>query len=974
MMKRKNATRSALFTSIISLLLCVSMLVGTTFAWFTDEVKSGTNVIAAGNLDIELYHSNKAVVEANDTNKVKTDTILFDDVDPDLWEPGALAYENFMVVNEGNLALRYDMNLSVLNETVVKDGTEQYKLSDVIMVGVKAGGFTSTTRQGVIDEVTNWTKLSAFSLDKNGVMLEADASESFGLVLYWQPNSAEIDNRYNMNNGKTTTDGGSELKLDIGINLFATQEMEESDSFGKDYDEAAANVAADGSASVTVNTAPSAADNTTTVDAPAGTFKHGDEVTVEVETENTLFNINSQGAVVASLDVTLTVNGEEQSAELEDGKYFTVTTYISTGLADVAVKYVGDDAKDQPINVNYDPETGKLTFQTNHFSEYEVSAKAFGYNGDTAYSTAKEVADAIVAGTDVSVADTDKPAVVGAAGSTADKNDIVDALAVATVSNIGGSKYLTFAEAMNAVAANGTLTLLADVAVDADETFTITNGLTIDLNKHTLSGVSDQTGKNRMIINVAKGGNLTVKNGTVTVEHIGTNMGWNNSTSAIEAVSGGKLTLDHVHVINLGGSDMAYAVNIANNGGATLKTIASTLESKNYVALRIFNNADGAINVDLTEGTVLTGNSGPFWVHFWTEADLGEKMAARQAYLNVNFNDTQISRYSGSKSLVRFGFTDSVYYSDTAMTEVVAGTEKALYWAITSGKNVLLNNDITITNNLLNIISDTVINGNGNTLTYTGSDSRVIDVTKETNGADLTIKNLNIEINNNYCQRGINYNTNGKLVLDNVKLTGATKATYGINLPSGSADATVKMKNCDITALIALNIWGENIVANVTDCHLSNYDNNAVEGENYATVKLNNDGTYSAEGTVITITGGSITAKDETGEAFIAINNNTATGAIVVSDTTVVNGITATNVAVVRYKDGNGNFYNEFYGSTTLQSAVTLAAKTANAEVFLLTDITVDTLDVPANITVHKNGHNLTIGATTGSGTPNIVD
>ena len=55
-MKRKNATRSALLTSIISLLLCVSMLVGTTFAWFTDEVKSGTNLIAAGNLDVEVYN------------------------------------------------------------------------------------------------------------------------------------------------------------------------------------------------------------------------------------------------------------------------------------------------------------------------------------------------------------------------------------------------------------------------------------------------------------------------------------------------------------------------------------------------------------------------------------------------------------------------------------------------------------------------------------------------------------------------------------------------------------------------------------------------------------------------------------------------------------------------------------------------------------------------------------------------------
>ena len=81
-----------------------------------------------------------------------------------------------------------------------------------------------------------------------------------------------------------------------------------------------------------------------------------------------------------------------------------------------------------------------------------------------------------------------------------------------------------------------------------------------------------------------------------------------------------------------------------------------------------------------------------------------------------------------------------------------------------------------------------------------------------------------------------------------------------------------------------------------------------------------------------------------------------------------------TNVAAVRYKDGNGNFYNESYGSSTLQSAVTLAAKSANAEVFLLTDITVDTLDVPANVILHKNGHELEIGATTGSGTLTVVD
>ncbi len=216
-MKRKNVTRNALFTSIISLLLCVSMLVGTTFAWFTDEVTSGTNTIAAGNLDVELY---------NEDGRVTGNTKLFDDVVPNLWEPGALAYENFEVVNEGTLALKYNMSLDVVDETVV-DGN---MLSDVIMVGVKAGGFTSTTRQGVIDEVgNNWVSLSRFVLDMNGKSLSAGASEAFGVVLYWAPNADSIDNLYNVKN--------EALKLTVGVTLVATQLDAESDSFGPDYDE-----------------------------------------------------------------------------------------------------------------------------------------------------------------------------------------------------------------------------------------------------------------------------------------------------------------------------------------------------------------------------------------------------------------------------------------------------------------------------------------------------------------------------------------------------------------------------------------------------------------------------------------------------------------------------------------------------------------------------------------------------------------
>ena len=224
-MKRRNVTRNALFTSIISLLLCVSMLVGTTFAWFTDSVESGRNVIAAGNLDVELYHSDHKETDA----KVDGSTMLFDDVTPNLWEPGALAYENLQVKNLGTLALKYQLSLTVLDETVVNG----YKLSDVIMVGTKAGGFTADSREGIIGEVTEWTKLSAFKLDNSTKPLAAGAAaEKIGIVLYWQPNSNDIDNRYNLNNGQTGT-----LQLSIGVNLFATQVEAESDSFGPDYDE-----------------------------------------------------------------------------------------------------------------------------------------------------------------------------------------------------------------------------------------------------------------------------------------------------------------------------------------------------------------------------------------------------------------------------------------------------------------------------------------------------------------------------------------------------------------------------------------------------------------------------------------------------------------------------------------------------------------------------------------------------------------
>lgn len=120
-MTNKKSTKRALLMSALSLLLCVSMLIGTTFAWFTDEVKSGKNVIAAGNLDVELFHADKGT--NGEPALVDGNTILFDDVA--LWEPGAVAYETLTIKNVGDLALKYNLAINLTNENFVveADGT-----------------------------------------------------------------------------------------------------------------------------------------------------------------------------------------------------------------------------------------------------------------------------------------------------------------------------------------------------------------------------------------------------------------------------------------------------------------------------------------------------------------------------------------------------------------------------------------------------------------------------------------------------------------------------------------------------------------------------------------------------------------------------------------------------------------------------------------------------------------------------------
>lgn len=76
--------KKSILASIVSVVLCISMLLGTTFAWFTDSVTSGNNVITSGTLDAEMYYSDTLLPADSNEWKDAEDAAVFT---YDKWEP-----------------------------------------------------------------------------------------------------------------------------------------------------------------------------------------------------------------------------------------------------------------------------------------------------------------------------------------------------------------------------------------------------------------------------------------------------------------------------------------------------------------------------------------------------------------------------------------------------------------------------------------------------------------------------------------------------------------------------------------------------------------------------------------------------------------------------------------------------------------------------------------------------------------------
>ena len=217
-MNNKKATKRALLTSVMALVMCVVMLVGTTFAWFTDTASTGVNKIVAGNLDValEMKDGDRWVSAEGKTLQFKTADSRTDNI---LWEPGC-TYElpQLRVVNKGNLALKYMIKI-----TGIKGDA---KLNEVIKWTIT----DSATNADIVTAATDTTPAEYKLLNAN----DAHTLTIMG----------EMDKNAGNEYQGLSIDG-------ISITVYATQYTYEKDSINDQYD---ANAAYKGSQEFTSGT------------------------------------------------------------------------------------------------------------------------------------------------------------------------------------------------------------------------------------------------------------------------------------------------------------------------------------------------------------------------------------------------------------------------------------------------------------------------------------------------------------------------------------------------------------------------------------------------------------------------------------------------------------------------------------------------------------------------------------------------
>ena len=363
-MTNRKSTKRALLGSVMAMVLCLAMLVGATFAWFTDTASTNVNKIQAGNLDVVLEMQNAdgkwVSAEGKTLDFVKAADAKGEAI---LWEPGC-TYElpALRIRNNGNLALKYQ----------------------VIITGINGSAKLNTAIDWTIGDVAMGAEQHLAAGESNAFTIKGHMKESAG-------------NEY-MNE---SIDG-------IAITVVATQNTVESDSFGKDYDAdaeypvvAVANVNTNGDTVLK----DKEEDHTIQVTVPAGALDEGvQSLKLEVVKSATPAGVqvasteSSQSYEVTMKDQSgnaVSTNGTLMTVEMNVGKNRTALKLYHDGEKMTNDSGTLTDAADHYV---YDAATGYVTMKVSHFSPF-TAVFARDYWTDHAadgYATPVDTANKVV--------------------------------------------------------------------------------------------------------------------------------------------------------------------------------------------------------------------------------------------------------------------------------------------------------------------------------------------------------------------------------------------------------------------------------------------------------------------------------------------------------------------------------------------------------------------------------------------------
>ena len=339
----------------------------------------------------------------------------------------------------------------------------------------------------------------------------------------------------------------------------------------------------------------------------------------------------------------------------------------------------------------------------------------------------------------------------------------------------------------------GEYTLGADVTLNKSLTLAAGKNLVLKLGGNTIFGkTSGNTNPQDMMLIK---GNLTVENGTIIVEHVGDNMGWNGQATIFDITAGGVVSLNTVTAKHLGGSDMNFVAHLNNWGEATFNAEKCTLEAT-YIAVRAFNSGYDMNNVTIKNST-LKGKY-CFLVHNYKEAGDG---SGTDATLNIDIYNGNTFEYTG-KAPILYGFNEPLYFDAEGKLLAFNAADLAKFTAKESQRSeVALANDIEL-NEQLNIAKEFTLDLNGKTIT--GTDTITGSFGLITNKGNLTVKNGKMTLvaeNNrgwNAYSSVISNNPGGNLVVEDVTIEhlGGTDMAYGIdNLTNGKSTSAVATIN-----------------------------------------------------------------------------------------------------------------------------------------------------------------------------------